>query len=460
MLFRPEITSCLVALGLVAGCAQAPTNGAYVSDAVGDILSSGPADVVNSAITVKLTDYQPSIKAAALSSSAYAGSQAAIQGAAQGVTVANSALAPQVSLQSQLGGVSEKDKTGTENTTGVSASLSVNKLIYDGGASVSGINAAFARVIAAEAQAEEAITGIVADMASAWIDLWQYQQRSALLAERSQEGRDIVQQMDRLVASGMVDKSSVASAKIQIHDLDIEEMRLSERVSDAQSRLSKYFKRDGSAVARPSQIISLPTGKNAATAWQGNPALRSTAASIVIAEQDVQIAAAQKKPSVGLRAGVDSPMSETSSTDIALGLQLSWTLGDGGRRDAELAARKANLTREKQQFDTQKRETVAMLSQMMKTRASLLSSQSSIRAKNAEVLASRDTLKKQLATGQADLKRVIDAEIQALRTADRAIEIDAEIMKLDVSIAAQSGRLLSSFGIPAPQSNITKALDK
>ena len=101
-----------------------------------------------------------------------------------------------------------------------------------------------------------------------------------------------------------------------------------------------------------------------------------------------------------------------------------------------------------------------MLSPMMKTRASLLSSQSSIRAKNAEVLASRDTLKTQLATGQADLKRVIDAEIQALRTADRAIEIDAEIMKLDVSIAAQSGRLLSSFGIPAPQSNITKALDK
>ena len=179
MLFRPEITSCLVALGLVARCAQAPTDGAYVSDAVGDILSSGPADVVNSAITVKLKDYQPSIKAAALSSSAYAGSQAAIEGAAQGVTVANSALAPQVSLQAQLGGVSEKDKTGTENTTGISASLSVNKLIYDGGASVSGINAAFARIIAADAQAEEAITGIVADMASAWRDcyggcgLWQ-----------------------------------------------------------------------------------------------------------------------------------------------------------------------------------------------------------------------------------------------------------------------------------------------
>ena len=461
MPLRPELVACATALGLLSACTTDPTSGYTITKDVNQVLISG---VENTAApitaTVKLEDFQRSIRDAAINGAVFKGAKAAVSAAEASVDRANSAFAPQVNLQSQIGALSERYSSRTDNTSGVSANLSVDRLISDGGATTATVKAAIAQVIAAEAEGAATLTGIVSDMATAWIDLWQFQQRIALLASRTEEGRAIVRQMDRLVASGMVDKSSVASAKILIHDLDIEELRLKELADEASARLAKHFKVDGATISRPAPIITQLSDKQAKQAWADNPSLRSAAAGIVVAQQEVNIAAAQKKPKVGVRAGLNSPMSDSGSTDLALGVQVSWALSDGGRRDADIKAKEATLEAAQKRLDTEKRETAAVITQLRASRASLVSGQSSLRAKAGEVTGSLETLKKQLSTGQADLKRVVDAEIQALRTADRAIEIEAEIMKLDVAIAARSGRLLSSFGIAAPTSTLTKATDK
>lgn len=443
-------TFSIGALLAVSACSETSLTKGDVETSVIAIVQQDTFTSPQSKKLIKIGEYLPTIKSAALQSNSYAEAMATIDQAAQNVAIAESSLSTQVSLTSQAGGIAEY-ASGVSSTAGLSANLLINKLISDGGASVSSINSSVAKLVMAESKAEADVNSLVSKISASWIDIWQYQERASLLKKSTQAARELVQQLERLVESGIVDKTSAVSAKIQLSDLEAEQLRLNERLASANERLAVFIERDDRPLQRPLLMNSSIKGLNLDTIWQQNPSLRASAASIFLAEQELTFAAAQKKPKVGLRASLQSPMSRESSTDAVVGLQVNWTLGDGGRRDAEIAARQANLNRATNQFETQKREVMATLSQMIKTKQFLLTSRDKINTKKADVISSQDTLKKQLATGQADLKSVIDIEIKSQQTADRAIELEAEIMKIDLKIAAHSGQLLSTFNISAPK---------
>ena len=71
--------------------------------------------------------------------------------------------------------------------------------------------------------------------------------------------------------------------------------------------------------------------------------MAQTAAQVLSAKQSLLAAQGREKPTVGFKAGMASPMEKDERTTYAIGLEVSWIIGDGGRREANTAAQAANL---------------------------------------------------------------------------------------------------------------------
>ena len=81
--------------------------------------------------------------------------------------------------------------------------------------------------------------------------------------------------------------------------------------------------------------------------------MAKTAAQVLSAKQSLIAAQGREKPTVGFKAGMASPMEKDERTTYAIGLEVSWIIGDGGRREADTAAQAANLKAAEQKLKGQ-----------------------------------------------------------------------------------------------------------
>ena len=165
------------------------------------------------------------------------------------------------------------------------------------------------------------------------------------------------------------------------------------------------------------------------------------AAELLVAESAVAQAEAAFRPKATLRAGVTSPIEESESTDVTLGLGLNYTFNDGGRRQATLeAARTRRSAAESRLSDARS----SLESELATTRAQLASVTDSLPlvARQIELSTSEaKTARSQIATGQSNLRQLVEAEIEAYRARDRHIALRAERDLLRLTIAARTGAL-------------------
>ena len=142
-------------------------------------------------------------------------------------------------------------------------------------------------------------------------------------------------------------------------------------------------------------------------------------------------------------------MQHGESTDVSLGVALEYTLGDGGKRNAQLDAAEARLASAKDGLlDAQrslKAEMDATVQQLDAIELSmpLLERQITLSASGAK------TAKSQLATGQANLNQVIEAKIEQYRAEDRKITAHAEKVIMQFVIASRAGLLGHIIGLPS-----------
>jgi outer membrane protein TolC len=140
-------------------------------------------------------------------------------------------------------------------------------------------------------------------------------------------------------------------------------------------------------------------------------------------------------------------MKNGESTDTSLGVVLEYTFGDGGKRAAQLKEAKAGLEAAKSRLQDVQTGLDAELKSAMNKLNALKKSMPLIQEK---ILLSKDeakTARSQLTTGQADLRKLIDAKLENYRAEDRLISMQAEKLTLELLIAAKSGALSELIGL-------------
>ena len=185
--------------------------------------------------------------------------------------------------------------------------------------------------------------------------------------------------------------------------------------------------------------------------------MAQAAAKVLAAKQSLIAAQGREKPTVGFKAGLASPMEKDERTTYAIGLEVSWVIGDGGRRKADTAAQGANLKAAEQKLAGAKLAGKRELDSALSRRGALIASLETLAAQEAGSQNELQIMLSQLATGQTTVRQLIQAEERAYRTSDQRISVASELLKIDFEILASSGLLSKRLGINKNK-NTTKAV--
>ena len=393
-------------------------------------------------------NFKGDLSQAVLMAPEYLAAQSAATEARYLVTVSGASRKVQVVTSANAGSM-VKSGAGLSSTTtnGASANLSLRQLIYDGGASVARIDSAQANLFVAETEIEVVANKIAQTAGEAWIHLHNLKAREQALKVLIAKAEEMLGQMQTLVSSGMIDKSASTSAEIAVRSLLLEKSNFEAQIS---AGTASYVKNFGGMPKNLTAAPSLLTASDLTRIereWSNSPIMLQSAAKVIAAKQNLLAARGGEEPTVGLKAGVASPMDRGERTNFAIGLELEWVLGDGGRRKANTAAQAARLAAVEQTLEGFKLAGKRELDTAVSRRAALVKS---IATLSVQADSSKNEVKilwSQLSTGQTSVRQLIQAEVSAYRSTDRKIAAEAELSKLELIMLSKTGLLAKKLGL-------------
>jgi outer membrane protein, adhesin transport system len=429
---------------VLAGCTGTPMAVTEMSAALSAELAMASTDA--EAPVALSSGFAPAVARAVETNAGYRAALAQEREAASLVGVAESLRRPQLGANLNLGVVREFGTDGS-TTSGIAGGIGLSQLVFDGGESVAGINRATAEALGARAERAARANDLALEVSRTWIDTWQYGERLHLLRARTEEMDTLVGQIERMATNGMLDRAALDSARRQIVDIQLEETRLQSDLADAQVRFRRHFRQAPGRLGRPVDIVTPAVARAQARAWQNAPILEARAASLIAARHGVEEAEAAFSPRIRLQTGLRTPLESGDPTSGNLGLGFDYSMLDGGRRvsqlEAAIARRAATEGHLREAQTVLEAELEAALARLAGIERSMPLVADQIRLSESEARTSRS----QIATGQSNLRQLVEAEIQNYRARDRQIAMQAERQLLLLTIAARSGALAGLIGI-------------
>lgn len=362
------------------------------------------------------------------------------------IGVASSVRRPQLTANAGVG-TSHETGSGDKTTSGLAGGLNVSQLVFDGGESAAAVNRATAEALGARAERVARANEVALQAARAWIDLWQYDERLRLLRTRTSAMSGLVSQIERMATNGMLDRAILDNARRQIVDITLEDTRLQSDLADARVRFRRYFGQDPERIVQPAEIVSLSEAQAHAAAWRNAPVLQSSAATVIAAQNAVAEAESAFLPRASLQAGLRSPISRDHSTEFSVRLGVEYKFGDGGRRQhqlesaqAQVEARSAQLRDAQTMLEGELQSALIRLAGIERAMPLLVQK---LRLSQSEA----ETTRAQIATGQSNLRQLVEAEVERYRARDQHIAMQAEKWLLQLTIAARTGALATRIGL-------------
>ena len=423
-------------------------------------LSKVPSDILSQPKLVKTLsgNFNSDLSKIVTNSPEYIASMSSYKSSLSQILVADADRELQISASANAG-QTVKDGAGLSSTTerGASVNLSASQLIFDGGSSVAKIDQARANAFIAEMEVELAANTTAKNAAVSWINLDTLYKRDTRFQALITKTEKMLTQMETLVASGMIDKSASASAEIAARALSLEKANLDAQISAASASYMKFFGTAPKNLSTPPSLLATADIAHMQSNWNRAPIMAQTAAQVLAARQSLIAAQGREKPTVGFKAGMASPMEKDERTTFAVGLEVSWIIGDGGRREANTAVQAANLKAVEQKLEGAKLAGKRELDTALSRRAALIASLETLAAQEAASENELEIMLSQLATGQTTVRQLIQAEEKAYRTSDQRISVASELLKIDYEMLASSGLLSKRLGINTNK-NTTKAV--
>ena len=442
-----RLSSALIASGVLftlAGCTGAPMAVQEMSAAISAELAAASTEAVEPVVLSEGFKY--AISSAVKTNAGYRAASAQEREAVSRVGVAESVRKPQLSANVNLGALREFG-SAADTSAGIAGGISLSQMIYDGGGSTAAINRATAEAIGARAERDSLANLLALEVARAWIDVWQFDERLRLLHSRTSEMETMVGQMERMAANGFSDRAALDSARRQIVDVQLEETRLQADLADAKVRFTQHFRQTPGRLSLPAELVTPEVLHANVNAWQKAPSLTARAAALIAARHGVDEAEAAFGPRIRLQSGLLSPIDVADPSSGNFGLGFDYSFFDGKRRVYQLKAAIAlrasvedQLREELTKLEAELAAAMARLSGVERSMP-LVAEQIRLSASEAE------TSRSQIATGQSTLRQLVEAEVDNYRAQDRQIAMLAERQLLLLSIAARTGELGRRIGL-------------
>lgn len=360
--------------------------------------------------------------------------------ATSGVSLASSKAQPQVSATSSVGAYSANVTDGTlEN--GASINLTASQLLYDGGLVNNGISIAKLQVALAVVIKENGINRISAEAASAIVEVSLSSEDLEAITNFQEEIKPHLAQLERMAASGLIDRSIIDEITSKILEINIKEKEARSNLRISEVNYSKYF----GDLPLPYQALLFPLSLSSDIAGDLSvdkvPAVRESALRTLLAEKQVAVARSAFMPKINAQVGSSSPMDPDENISAQAGILISYQFSDGGAREANLSRAKNDFERAKRSLEFTFENTGSVL-EALQEQVSNIKEIIALAEQKLPILVDRlRVAETQIQTGQADISKVFDLKLQINELKSRIRRGQADLLRTQFELASALGLL-------------------
>ena len=360
--------------------------------------------------------------------------------ATSGVSLASSKAQPQVSATSSVGAYSANVTDGTlEN--GASINLTASQLLYDGGLVNNGINIAKLQVALAGVIKENGINRLSAEAASAIVEVSLSSEDLEAITNFQEEIKPHSAQLERMAASGLIDRSIIDEITSKILEINIKEKEARSNLRISEVNYSKYF----GDLPLPYQALLFPLSLSSDIAGDLSvdkvPAVRESALRTLLAEKQVAVARSAFMPKINAQVGSSSPMDPDENISAQAGILISYQFSDGGAREANLSRAKNDFERAKRSLEFTFENTGSVL-EALQEQVSNIKEIIALAEQKLPILVDRlRVAETQIQTGQADISKVFDLKLQINELKSRIRRGQADLLRTQFELASALGLL-------------------
>ena len=336
-----------------------------------------------------------------------------------------------------LGGIEDI----TDETAGVAAILTANRLLYDGGMLASKIEADTALSKASE-QAYLAMRGSRAvNLAHSWIELERYSSLKTLISSRLAVLDPLLLQLEKVASAGVGDVSQVASAQRIVSSILVAETDIISRYEQAKIAFVSDFGGLPLTVNYDPSLVTKVVPKSTVKELASNsPMLLARYWAYRAAEASVLAIQAQDEFNVGFKAQLQRPFGGSgANSDESVGLVISKNLYQGDLLESQIDQAKSTAQAKAAQVFVgyqQGERTIQTAREVIKSmdKAVVLA------RRNVEISREETAyLKKQLIIGGSTLESVLSAEARLYDAESQEIGFVSERRKAEATIVALTG---------------------
>ena len=360
--------------------------------------------------------------------------------ATSGVSLASSKAQPQVSATSSVGAYSANVTDGTlEN--GASINLTASQLLYDGGLVNNGINIAKLQVALAGVIKENGINRLSAEAASAIVEVSLSSEDLEAITNFQEEIKPHSAQLERMAASGLIDRSIIDEITSKILEINIKEKEARSNLRISEVNYSKYF----GDLPLPYKALLFPLSLSSNIVGDLSvdkvPAVRESALRTLLAEKQVAVARSAFMPKINAQVGSSSPMDPDENISAQAGILISYQFSDGGAREANLSRAKNDFERAKRSLEFTFENTGSVL-EALQEQVSNIKEIIALAEQKLPILVDRlRVAETQIQTGQADISKVFDLKLQINELKSRIRRGQADLLRTQFELASALGLL-------------------
>lgn len=339
----------------------------------------------------------------------------------------------------------------SDDTSGVAAVLTANRVIFDGGKIDAQINADEQRLIAARHSLQARMDERALQLASIWVDLDRYEKLNGEIETRLLILNPLIEQLEKVANAGVGDVSQVAAAQRTVTAIRVTQTDVAERLAQTQVSFVNAF---GGLPAKASFeggfVRNTVPGKITDKMVQAAPALLAQYANYLAAEADLTAIKARRSFDVGFETRLSKPFggSEYDAKE-SIGIVLSKNFYDGGQLEADIAGAEARVESALAQVNATYRtgeRSVKTAQQTIKSMDKAIK----LAQDNAAVTSDEISyLRKQLIIGGSTLDNVLSAEARLYDAESKEINFQADKYNAQLTILSALGLLSKSLGLNA-----------
>lgn len=362
--------------------------------------------------------------------------------AVRSVRVAESARRTQMTVQGIAGAVRED---GGNFISGISGEIAATRLLYDGGAVAANIERSRSVVDTAEAELYIAANQAALDASTAWLNLQITRRRLDNVTGSRARVDALLQQLARIQSGGLIDMASIETARLASMEAELEQQRLRSELLLAEEAFRFHYSDFSGGLNGIRPLVAKLEAELNDARFDIAPSIKRARAELEIGELSAIAARAKLKPTIGLRAAISPKAGGDEFGDANIGVSVAYTVGDGGRRRAEISAVEERVSALGSLLAAEEKRMARKLSD---AKSAISSAQAEIRllteVKNVTE-ARRDAMERQMVGGQATLAQIIAAERSIYSAEDDLLRAQGELWQNILSMSALLGLLAPSF---------------